>query len=585
MSSTHRKMRGFEYLGYSVFSCVLIIIFILLPLAPVFANTDEVTNENVSAEPAQAEIASQADIEPEEVSEEQTDVIDVSGELQDEDTEIAEDPLVEIEEDESISSEVNEVSGDTVVEDTILDTASQDVTAETTSPSTETVVSQNPDVTQDEVQSSTTTQTSSATPQSETIHATTTVEDVVLDTANTEATTTIDQVSTTTTEEVTPENPEPVEVPDAILEDATSTDPISEEPEPGLEATTSMRANEQSTFSFSKDKCVIMGEGMFYCAEEKNTATVQNIDRIFAAPDGVSDKEIYMEKDGVLTQITDNIVDDDAPYFDEVSNTIVWHRLIEGRYQIISYDMDDEEETQITTGGFNSTIPNRFGETTVWQGWVGSDWEIFMRIGDEERMLTDNTTHDVSPTVNGTHIIWQSLESDVWHVKVYDIRTGHIETISDGGGNSIQNPRFVLVYDTKLETGDVETKGYDLMSGEVVELGSRPAPLPKEIPDPEQTGEERALVTSQTQLKTKTGTEEDTDDEIPPVDDGDIAPDTLVIPAYADENLIDTASSTESADFDELTLEIPLIEATSTVDIPDLVIPAYTEVASSSDSQ
>ena len=40
MVTTHKKMRGFEYLAYSAFSLILLVVLVCSPLAPVFADTD-----------------------------------------------------------------------------------------------------------------------------------------------------------------------------------------------------------------------------------------------------------------------------------------------------------------------------------------------------------------------------------------------------------------------------------------------------------------------------------------------------------------------------------------------------------------
>lgn len=258
--------------------------------------------------------------------------------------------------------------------------------------------------------------------------------------------------------------------------------------------------NDENRFSFAKSECTTMSDGTYYCVKHKEEPEVEHTDRVFSAVDADGDLEIFLEKDGEITQITHNQLDDDAPYYDESSNSLTWHRLIDGRYQIMTYDIESRTERQVTFDRYNNMQPSRFGDVIVWQGWVGNDWEVFMEKGNEQKMITDNTTHDISPRINGTHIIWQAYENDTWVMKVYDIRTAQIETIHGNDGGSVENPRFVLVYDTKTETGDVSVRGYDLDSGETVDLGARPKPIPKEIPNPDQTGQDRALVSPSTQV-------------------------------------------------------------------------------------
>lgn len=345
--------------------------------------------------------------------------------------------------------------------------------------------------------------------------------------------------------------------------------------------------NESNKFSFAENECTTVGDGTFYCTKAEVTPEVIHTDRIFSAIDAEGDKEIFVEKDGEMGAITENRYDDDAPYYDEGSDSAVWHRLIDGRYQIISYDFDDEEETQLTNDRYNNMQPSRYGNATVWQGWVGDDWEVFMLVDDELTMVTDNTTHDINPSINGTHIVWQSFENNVWMMKVYDIHTKEINTIEDTGGGSIENPRFVLVYDSKQDTGDVTTRGYDLKSGEVIDLASEPVSVPDEIPDPDQTGEERALVTTITQLKPKT--EDEADDDIS--DDpmlGTDNDDVVVTPLISATNTPTSTPSTANDPGDLVVEQIAVATSTDTsvAHIDDIVITPYVEsIATSTGAQ
>ncbi|MFZ2253485.1 MAG: hypothetical protein WAW13_04970 [Minisyncoccia bacterium] len=361
---------------------------------------------------------------------------------------------------------------------------------------------------------------------------------------------------------------------DSISEDETAT----ATPEIGEVVSANVVTTDENRFSFAKGECASVGDEMFYCAKADTATTTTHTDRVFAASDAEGDKEIYIEKDGVVAAISNNSIDDDAPYYDALSDTIVWHRLIEGRYQIISYDIDREEETQLTSDRYNNMAPSRYDNLTVWQGWVGNDWEIFTLLDNELMMITDNTTHDIAPSVNGTHIIWQSFETGVWQMKVYDIRTKQVSTIEDTDGGSVENPRFVLVYDTKFESGDVETRGYDLVSGEVVSLGALPASVPKEIPDPDQTGEKRALVSPQTQPKTKVDEGDDGDgvgggDDLLPEDDIT----DIVIPALQGTSTESTFSE-EVTDIEDVLIPAVATEnASSTSHIEDIIITPFVE--------
>ena len=375
---------------------------------------------------------------------------------------------------------------------------------------------------------------------------------------------------------------------------ATSTDTIVESAETVVLGANHVLHNEDD-FLFSKNACVSVGDGSFYCTEATSTPAIMGADRVFSAVDSEGDREIYIEKEGQLVTITNNLFDDDAPFYDEVSESLVWHRLIEGRYQVVSYDLTSEEERVLTHDHYNNMEPSRYDTLTVWQGWVGDDWEIMIDEGNGVRMLTDNTYHDIAPRIHSGYIIWQSFEENAWRVKVYDIYTGRIETIDDTEGMSLENPRFVLVYDAKHKNGDVETKGYDLQSKKIIPLSATPVSIPDSLPDPEQTGEERALVQTPVQVKTKSETEHEGEVPVDPVLDDVVDPTTLHIddvvidtfdPQNASSSESDTVSSIELGEVvetgevlvEDLTITTFVSESTSEVPrIEDLIITPYVE--------
>jgi hypothetical protein len=532
--STHIRMWGFSYLVYSAFSLSLLFILLLLPIAPVFASEEAIPVGEDTAIAATQEIVEESpkdDIQTEEVTEElQVSVVE-----------------------DNVSYDVVDPNDVESVEVTQEEDAIQDATIES------------------EIEEE-------VLPDSET-DAVDDTEESVDGIENTEESNLEEELPLEVDEPVNQEEiiQTEAETEDVPVNTASSTEPV---------VTEAHEVNsDENKYVFSKDECTLAGDGAFFCSKPQSEAAVTSEDRIFSAPDSDGDKEIYIEKDNELTQITFNALDDDAPYFDELSNTIVWHRLIDGRTQIILYDIERGEETQLTNDRYNNMQPNRYGDYTVWQGWVGDDWEIFLYEGDEITMITDNTTHDVTPSVNDRYVVWQSFENDAWHMKVYDIKTKNIETISDTDGGMIQNPRFVLVYDTKFESGDVETKGYDLKSGEVLELGSHAAPIPQDIPDPEQTGEERALVAPPAQPKVKTDSENDDD----LLSNGPLASSTddviidtdIIIPPFA-SSTEDTLPEIEILESEVSVPELILDHATETLPsvtehIEDIIVTPYTE--------
>lgn len=247
-------------------------------------------------------------------------------------------------------------------------------------------------------------------------------------------------------------------------------------------------------YQFSKQECVSVGEGGYYCSDEVTNNAPQMEDALYAAVDASGDKEIYLRTKGVLQQLSDNQLEDDAPFYDPKSETVVWHRLVQGRYQIVSYDLTTKQETILTANQQNDMEPARDGVYTVWQRWVENNWEIVLHDGVSETQITDNEQHDIAPSIRGGYVMWNTTRNSEHAVEVYDIATGMHSMIADEAGAQILNPRFVLVYDTKFDNGDIVTKGYDLDSGEVVPLSAVPGQLPTEIPSPETTDETRALI-------------------------------------------------------------------------------------------
>lgn len=228
---------------------------------------------------------------------------------------------------------------------------------------------------------------------------------------------------------------------------------------------------------------------------------------VFAAPDKDGDSEIYFNNGHRVIQITHNLLDDSAPQYDPLSNTIVWQRLINGRYQIMSYDVKTKTEKQLTNTHTNNMEPSRNGDVTVWQRWVGSNWEIMLQKGTTTTQITSNTVADIAPQVQNGYVIWNTI--DVHHEKrvaVYDIASGVTSYIADHNGGQVLNPRFVLVYDTKYANGDSVTQGFDPATGRVVPLGAEPGPTPKDIPSSNNTGQPSALLQNKSSSRDRVST-------------------------------------------------------------------------------
>jgi len=351
--------------------------------------------------------------------------------------------------------------------------------------------------------------------------------------------------------------------------------------------------NNLNAHQFSNTECVSVGDGSYYCSENE-TAPKYVEDRVFSAPDSDGDMEIFVTIESRTTQITHNIVDDAAPQYDGLSNTIVWHSMQNDRFQIAQYDVKSGEVTYLTDTSYNNMEPVAYGDIVMWQAWIGSNWEIMILDNGELTQLTDNDVHDITPQLRDGYVMWQTQFAEGWKVALYDEKADKVNYIADSDGSKVANPRFVLVYDSTDKVGDVRTLGYDFGSGSSFTLGSLPAELPDEIPEPDQTGETRALI------QAKPSTREGEVDEIQPVPTDSSGTTTIksatsttanVVPSVDNgtedliiEPIVSVATSTETV-FEEVQAPEEIVdmlveEALSTNEenvshIEDVVIPPY----------
>jgi len=251
---------------------------------------------------------------------------------------------------------------------------------------------------------------------------------------------------------------------------------------------------EENYYQFSRQSCVPVGDGTFHCSTAADV--VSNLDSaIFSEQDNDGDMEIYLRTgNGDVKQITDNDYDDTSPDIHFPTMQAVWQRLVDGRYQIISYDIETRTETQLTFARNNSMEPKISAEGIVWQAWDGSDWEVMFFDGKFTDQITSNDSQDVTPVIEEGYILWSVLGGEKVEAKVYSLEGKEMMTISGYEGGSVANPRFVLVYDTQFDNGDVITQGFDPQTGLAKTLASKPVDLPFDIPEPDPVGEIRALI-------------------------------------------------------------------------------------------
>ena len=315
---------------------------------------------------------------------------------------------------------------------------------------------------------------------------------------NTEPQPETETVEAASTEPVTPESvvvkkPPAIDSPtENSVSTTTATTSISNKPVNVYEIGTV--TNNSNRHQFAESECVVVEDGAFYCVKDQETVSIE-VDTAYVDTDADGDREIYLKRDRSDLQLTNNTYEDAAPYYDAESGVVVFHRLIGGRYQIIVYDLERRTESQLTDTPENNMQPTAADGYVVWQRWRGGDWEIALFDGSTTTIITDNSYHDVAPSIRNGYVIWSTLNSGTEKMlSVYDLTTGRSSLINDPEGGHVENPRFVLVYDTTFENGDVITKQYDPVTGNISPLGSKPAPLPTDLPEPEPGGETRAIV-------------------------------------------------------------------------------------------
>lgn len=323
-------------------------------------------------------------------------------------------------------------------------------------------------------------------------------------------------------------------------------------------------AYSDDSFSFNKAECTELASGSFYCQKpQENTLE----DALFAAPDADGDLEIFLVRAGEQVQVTFNQTDDAAPFYDQNSDSIVWHRLIDDRYQIVSYDIESGEEEVMTKTGENNMEPNRQGRFTVWQRWIDGGWNIILHDGESEEQITKTTSHNVAPYIHGTLVVWNRHDQvNDRTIEMYDLVTKTYVSIEDPEGMSVSNPRMVFVYDSVQPNGDITTKGYDMLAKKFIDLDTLPRSLPDELPESDSTGETRALI--QNKPSGKSEVEEVTDDQVATSTSGFIGTTT---PVLSDNS----ASSSLTLD---LSTASPVLAEPEVFAAEDLVIPPSTTI-------
>jgi len=294
----------------------------------------------------------------------------------------------------------------------------------------------------------------------------------------------------------------------SVVEDDTSSSSVTivENPVVSL-ADTQNSLTEDNFYQFNRQSCVAIGDGTYHCSNK----TESDVDRqatVYADLGTAGNMEIFLRtSQGEVRQLTDNQYDDTSPDFDAEAMQVVWQRLVDDRYQVVSYDVEAEKESQLTYSRTNNMEPKVSKDGIVWQSWDGHDWEVMYFDGKYTDQLTDNQSQDVAPAISDGYVLWSVLGESEQEAKVYSLASGETLNINGYEGGMITNPRFVLVYDTNFDNGDVVTQGFDPTTGLSAPLAAKPAEDPVDIPDTDATGEIRALIQNKSSQKSNFNTD------------------------------------------------------------------------------
>jgi hypothetical protein len=105
--------------------------------------------------------------------------------------------------------------------------------------------------------------------------------------------------------------------------------------------------------------------------------------------------------------------------------------------------------------------------------------------------ISVNEQPDMFPQLSDGFITWQSFVGGSWRVFVYNLENGEISQISQPEAGRYENPRFALLFENRKENGEVETVGYDVVSGKEIPINAPHVPSPAV---PSQGGEEDKAV-------------------------------------------------------------------------------------------
>ncbi len=329
--------------------------------------------------------------------------------------------------------------------------------------------------------------------------ASSTDDNISSDTASTTTNTTFTTTASTTTETINDTATTTVDVANDVVDTGSTTDSVA------------IAQNDTNKYMFGEGDCTLVADGEFYCVSDEAKHLVMGDPRVYAEKDREGDREIFYFDGVEVKRITNNSYDDFAPVFDENTKRIVWQAMINDRLQIMVHEIKTNITRQITTTRQNSSNPDIEGDTVVWQEWVDTNWEIMMTDVNnngaefEIEQLTDNMVHDMFPQMHNRLVTWQREKGNSWEIVVHDLHSGDEYSLEKNEDTKYENPRFVLLFDSRHENGDVETIGYDIETGDMMELGTKAKKIPEKPVTPKDKTQDAINTESATSTQMRIG--------------------------------------------------------------------------------
>lgn len=121
---------------------------------------------------------------------------------------------------------------------------------------------------------------------------------------------------------------------------------------------------------------------------------------------------------------------------------VAWVGIINGESQVFLCDVLNDSLVQLSSVSPNEGIYIHQNQV-VWQGWDGQNWQIFYYDGSQVQQITNGSDSSYHAITDGKQIVYaEQLGIDDWKAQSYDIASGQVTTLRQGGTASTAYPSF-----------------------------------------------------------------------------------------------------------------------------------------------